>query len=57
MLVLSIILVNSRHFFTEFVSVTCALEKRKGINCFQSENDKAPEMWASIPDISYVLLR
>ena len=33
-----------------------AVEKQKPVKFYQSENDKAPKMWASIPDISYVLL-
>ena len=57
MLVLSITLMNLRHFFTEFVSVLCALEKRKLTKNFKSEDDKASKIHLSIKASSYIALQ
>ena len=57
MLVLSITLMNPRHFFTEFVSVLCALEKRKLTKNFKSEDDKASKIYSSIYTSSYIVLQ
>ena len=56
MLVLNITLMNPHHFFTEFVSVSCTLEKRKPTKNFKCEDDIASKIHPSILASSFIAL-